>query len=1015
MKICWLFLFALCPWLPLTAQNMASDTTQAHSYRRVGEQYLEQADYPAGNSMLQKALAIYQQYQLWSPYYETQNALAKGLWRSGKPDEAIDFLRQIVQESSAKLGEESIVAVEAYNNLGAAYGMKGYHDISLSYFDKSLRLRRRILGEHHASLGKAYHNIGVVLNKEGHYDDALDQLNKALAIKIENYGLDDKNLIGTYQVLGMVFIEKQAYHQALEYFQKALKLIRANFGELHPQTADGYLRLAVAYQRDQQTDLAFVYYGKAEDIAEQLYEANHAYRIPIYNNIGEAHLERGNSDFALAYFQKAYDCAVHNYGNQNQQALHILSNMGQGYSQQKKYAQAIECFQSARNGLVSSQGVKNADVAEVETHLAQQYMSLQRPDSALVHAHRSLLANIVNFSDTLLHELPAFETADYYSGQTLVQALLQKGHVFYQYYQQKGKTEELKHAHDCFQLALRFADKEERELSYKSDKAALLATAQTTYQWAVRICFELYQRTQDARYLHQAYAIAENNKSVLLSEALHESDAQQFGGIPDSIIRKERNLKIDIAGFEKKLRDAQHEADQEKINYYENQLFALRDAQRQVQDHLKENFNKYYQLKYQNQLADIKQIQTQVLAADQALIEYFYKDSLVYIFTITTDAFEVAVEPFADLDAVVRQMRQCLLRLPIDAEEEAQQRGRLIEAAHRLHRHLIAPLALPTQIQRLIIVPDGVLNYLPFDLLLDKKPTAEMPYADWSYLIKRYAISYSYTATLLHEFSQRPKRSINQKILALAPRYGDAAASARRSAAVQQLRGSLSDLPGAQEEVKRLQKRFGGTFLYGEEANERAFHEHLPQYGIVHLAMHGVLNHQRPSESALVLSENGDSVYDNLLFAYEINNLPIRADLVVLSACETGYGKFQHGEGSMSIARSFMYAGTHSLLMTMWEVNDQSTQHIMNVFYSELLDGKSKDIALQQAKLQYLQRARGMAQHPFLWAAFVPLGDSRPIELQSRIGYYYFLGAVLVLMALLTTAKIYVARRKRHR
>jgi CHAT domain-containing protein len=228
------------------------------------------------------------------------------------------------------------------------------------------------------------------------------------------------------------------------------------------------------------------------------------------------------------------------------------------------------------------------------------------------------------------------------------------------------------------------------------------------------------------------------------------------------------------------------------------------------------------------------------------------------------------------------------------------------------------------------------------------------------------------------------------------------------------------DLPAARAEVNALSKQFIGRFLLGTEATEALFKSEAGEYAIIHLAMHGLMNTQYPILSSLAFSENSDSFEDNFLQAYEISQLKLNAQLVVLSACETGYGKFLQGEGVISLARSFMYAGVPSLVVSLWQVNDISTSTIMRLFYKNLAKGMDKAAALQQAKLEYIGGGTGdaispisAAAHPAFWAAFVQLGDSRPIKVhQQRSGSYFIWASAFVAASLLLFTVLYLINSK---
>lgn len=234
---------------------------------------------------------------------------------------------------------------------------------------------------------------------------------------------------------------------------------------------------------------------------------------------------------------------------------------------------------------------------------------------------------------------------------------------------------------------------------------------------------------------------------------------------------------------------------------------------------------------------------------------------------------------------------------------------------------------------------------------------------------------------------------------------------ANRSDQSVQIRQGLIDLPAARKEIMALEEQFRGKFLYGKEANEKAFKESCSDYGIIHLAMHGILNKKHPLLSAMVFSENGDSLEDNFLQAAEIGHLKLNAQLLVLSACETGFGSYQLGEGIISIARSFMLAGVPSMIVSLWQVNDNSTAVIMQNFYSNMNKGMTKSEALQQAKLYYLEKANGLAAHPAFWAPFIQFGDNSPILIRKKGDMNWVWGLVGVL-ALLGAGGLYWRKRQ---
>ncbi len=347
--------------------------------------------------------------------------------------------------------------------------------------------------------------------------------------------------------------------------------------------------------------------------------------------------------------------------------------------------------------------------------------------------------------------------------------------------------------------------------------------------------------------------------------------------------------------------------------------------------------------------------------------------------------------------------------------------------AHQLYLLLIAPiLEGQKDVKKLIIIPDGGLALIPFETFLVTPPKDKENYDEFHYLMRDYNISYNYAATLLLE-NIKQKNKNNGQMLSMAAQYGaasDSILSSLRLPSYQRLRLALSPLPAAIEEVEVLKKQFRGFFAINEQASEKVFKEKAPQYAILHLAMHGLLDKSEPILSSLAFSEDGDSIENNFLQAYEISKMELNADLVVLSACETGFGRFETGNGTASLARAFMYAGVPSLVVSLWQVNDAGTSIIMQFFYQNLAKGMDKAEALRQAKLSYIEHvgsvsldtlhATSLHAHPAFWSPFILIGDSQPINLavKSSGTLWWLIGAGLLLLASILLIFI-LQRRKR--
>ena len=306
----------------------------------------------------------------------------------------------------------------------------------------------------------------------------------------------------------------------------------------------------------------------------------------------------------------------------------------------------------------------------------------------------------------------------------------------------------------------------------------------------------------------------------------------------------------------------------------------------------------------------------------------------------------------------------------------------------------------------LIIIPDGKLASIPFEALLSSEvPDRERNSSNFPYLIKQYAISYSNSATLLLNSFQKNNNPDYRSVLAFAPSFQT---DHKELLAELKERGEeFVSLSGAKDEVTLITNFTGGELYLDAQASEANFKRLTPDYQVLHIATHGIINDKDPMMSRLAFSTENDSIEDGSLYVYELYSLKLNADMAVLSACNTGYGKLQEGEGVMSLARAFLYAGVPSIVMSQWSVNDKSSAELMVSFYEQLKSGLSKAKAMQKAKLDYLHNADNLTAHPYYWAGFVIIGNQGPVDFSSAMWYWWLLLIPAVLLGWLLFRRRY--------
>ena len=357
------------------------------------------------------------------------------------------------------------------------------------------------------------------------------------------------------------------------------------------------------------------------------------------------------------------------------------------------------------------------------------------------------------------------------------------------------------------------------------------------------------------------------------------------------------------------------------------------------------------------------------------IIQYsFTSDSLI---GITSIANEYDLQYLASKTSVERLIKSLIEKLKLPKSD-------IRKEQKALYKILIDPLNLNQDIA-IQIIADGMLHELPFELLLDSNN---------HYLIESYTINYQ----LSHAFYQNllKKSDHNDSIAIIAPTYNPNPNPSITLSRDGNYDDELYNLMHTEKEVNAMKENIEKSEIIPND--KLIILEKLQSDKIVHFAGHAISNSIDPEKAYLALSSAID-IPSNRINLSNLRDIQIQNEMIVLSACETGVGQVIEGEGSLSIARGFLYAGAKSVISTLWSVNDESTSMIISEFYKELLMGKRKDEALRQAKLNYLDQVDPEYQHPYYWAGFIAMGDMSPLFFPHR--KWYYAGSIILGLCLL--------------
>lgn len=883
--------------------------------------------------------------------------------------------------------------------LGTAYYYAEDYAAMEPVLTQSLAVADQHLDSTHWVWMTARQLLTIYYDALGDYEAALQiselALEKALELcRIGN--VDTTFLAANYFNVGAGYYAKLDYARAIAYYQQAVRLIEQSLGpDDRTELPWYYANLGVAYQENHEETLAYQCYRRTIELpqtGQELLEGEDQRRA--YKGLGIYYRERGEWEQAKKAFERARQVQGEEIGTFKP----LSRSLGLTLLEMGEYAEARKEFFAAKQLEIRSFGPIHSRVAQVDYYLAQVDFQEQNYLSAIRH-YQQALAHLSPAGLAILHPDSLPQVVD---KKTLFDILLGLAETEVKR-AQSAASPDLAIADQYYTLLIQLSQYMREGLMSQAAKKDLQAQMKGIFEAAISLKVQLYQQRQDASHLEAAFLLTEQSKAVLLREEMAASQAFQNAHIPDSLLDRVSQLQADLAFYQKKYYEASLKganADSLKLRTWAQKQFDLQEALDALQQQLEQDYPAYARQKRQTQVPDFQALRNQLWERDAFQVAFFYGQHTVYAFgmagngglqvaQIDPQLLELTLKPFVER-----------LQNPQNANRSQEGFALFIEQAQALYQELIAPFAYQPQ-ARLVLIPDGPLSYLPFELLLTRPSEAGSPvdYASLPYLLHDKAILYAYAASFLLAGKRNDTPAF--VLSGFAPVYQLAHLSGSRgmdAVCGDMETQALPQLRNIQPEVRQITALWGGDAFLAREATEGRFKTIAPQSGILHLAMHAFAHECEPLYSRLAFSPDTAGGEDGYLYAYELYQMRIPADLVVLSACETGRGYWQEGEGVMSLTRAFTVAGSHSLAGSLWQADDEATLQLMTAFYQGLKSGLDKDVALQQAKLHYLQTQS--RTHPYYWGAFVLSGQPEPIATAGSKAWLWLLLLPLGLLGL---------------
>ena len=612
----------------------------------------------------------------------------------------------------------------------------------------------------------------------------------------------------------------------------------------------------------------------------------------------------------------------------------------------KDYATALGQFILSKN-LQKKEQLTIRELAKRDVEEAQLYYVLNdfnKADYHLQNALRLLIPNHVN------QKIP--ETSSLYAENTLID-------IFDLLARLQIQTDD---ALAYYDLSFYVAALLNANLTSQESKLANLNTNRKRSEWCIALLFSKYQKKASAETFKRALDYAENDKAAVLKEIFKKKSL--LSKYPnDRLLIEERDLlkkQEHLTAILIKSQLGYQKSENENLNA---QLLDVSIALKSVAIAIDDKFGTN-----RNNAINLKNLEEKLKKDQALLVAFFYGTNAIYQFEYSTGKHQFLK---TELHAEVTKTITDFIHLFDNSAVINNNVHDFTRQAFGIYKLLNLDKSL--QRSNLVIIPDGLLNFIPFEALLTKQ-TETTNFSRMPFLVSSQNVVYNSNISFYLEEQSKPK---NRKVLGVFPVFEN----------------SSQPLTYSVHEANAIQQSSNARILIHAEATKDAFLRAARQYDVLHLSTHAT--------GGDFINPASIAFYDAPMLVNELYSMDIHPELVVLSACETGIGKLQKGEGPMSIARGFQYAGAKNILFSLWQINDASTATLMSLFYKSYKKTQSAHSANRRSKLDYLQdkSVSNIKKSPYYWSAFMYYGKIEEEERKST-AFYYFIGSFAFIIGL---------------
>lgn len=958
------------------------------AYQHLNEFKKAVAAFEAAEKINQRIYANYNNSSVYWNLEKTHRQLGnnrtarkyKRLYKAAQIDSthqrAINFYGERIFFCSRNRGENRLDSVSIYmtkleklltesNRWGELIYMLGFTGYSykesdypkmFSYINQALEVTQTHLKGESIFQADIYNHLGEYYEEFlGDYNQAIESAQKALAFYEQHIGQTSVYLAQIYNNIGLRLEYKGHYEEAILYHQRALKL-RDNSGDDLWSKGQSHKNLGRCYEGKGDFEAAMYHYR----IMEICYLKSHLverFSSSGYQNMGRCYNKMGEFDSAKIALQLALDWlqqrdnTVDSYYGQR-----IYRDLGDAYAGTFQHNLQLQSYQKALSISKKIYGEKNPDLAQNYGRLAKYYLNKKQFKTAIRYSNLAVNACKPTAKVVLLES---------YQLQGEIQL------AAFQYFKNEKY---LSSAYEIWQLAIQTVEDYQVEFQRQLARMKLLQLYEPVFDKAIETAFLLYERKKEQKYAKQAFLWSEKSKTINAKLGLDFSVLDKDKHfVNEELIERLKHLEKQQLQFEHliNINVSTHSKQtiwNDSLNFYKHSVLILKTK-------LEQQFPAYYQLVYNTNVettASLQEFLMYQFDINTAIVAFYSGKNWIYNFTISKRQFYLH-----------RTKKDNTFSKQLSAFAQGLQTKGTTDfnaPAYFLYQNLLQTslqkLTNTEAIQRLVIIPDGLLYLIPFEALVAKPPTKNT--LNPSFLLMDYIVTYEYSATQLikkHEYEHQKKA--RKMFAAFAPLEFQNNQCDNEP---------LIDLVEFQDQIKNISASFPNSRSFlGKRATANRFHQNSRSYQMLFLFTHAC---------------NTSNATPNLFFSdtsmttIDLYTLDLKAELAILCACGTGIGANEYDDGLMSMAHGFFEAGVPSVLASLWSVSAEMSIDLVEKFTQYIQEGYPKDVALQKAKQDFILNGNLENRHPYQWAGFIHIGKTTPIPYFQRL--YWLKVAVFI-------------------